>query len=285
MRRAIAWIFPAVLAAASAGSAAKTGTDPYAGIHSIGVISAIGHSVALKNVGMTVFSNSEEPIPADDWQLDETALAIISSELSARFTITPIVADKTAFSTPDTSWFFGSSVPLERLVSQLPPRSDIDAYLVLYPTSFRDPAFQTNQDLRGLGLYRHLYGFEHALVAYAFYDVSVVDAHTGKIIKGQVGHVARSGIFASGLPFVPCQESVWSDTAAQMREDQKQTLRLSLISLIKWSLPQTLVYLDLSQEAVTPVTTPSCTPLPPWSNPQAPSGSATPPAQPNKQGE
>ena len=54
---------------ASSASRADDAVEKFANLHKIGVVSSIGHTVTLQNVGLMVFSNSLEKVSADDWAL------------------------------------------------------------------------------------------------------------------------------------------------------------------------------------------------------------------------
>jgi hypothetical protein len=242
--------FSCTLPARAAG-----GTDEYADIHTVAVISAIGNSIKLSNVGVMVFSNSEESIAAADWGIDDLVVANISKALSGRFAIKTAIYDPVAFSTQETGWG-NNKVPVEKLVAALPDRDGVDAFVVVFPVYLEDPISMSSVRVRGLGLYRHSYGFRDVIVAYAFYDIAVVDAHTDKIIAEKYAGTGASPSFRDNLPWEGCSDSIWPETAATMTNNQKQALQTEIKYLVRRSLPWTISQLQLtgtvSTDAINP---------------------------------
>lgn len=84
-------------------SVAHAADDEYANIHSVGIISALGHTATLTNVGFLVFDNTEDKFNIDDWGIDDLVIKQISTSLADRFTVKTIDYDKEAFSHPESN--------------------------------------------------------------------------------------------------------------------------------------------------------------------------------------
>ncbi len=229
-----------------------------ANIHTVAIVSAIGHTVALQNVGLMVFTNSTDKFDADSWGLDDLVIKDATADLGDRFAVKTVDYDHEAFATQDTSWWNASSVPVEKLVANLPSRDGIDAFIVIYPVAVQDPILQTNQYMRGLGLYRHVFGFDHMHAAYAFYAVAVVDAHTNKIIADGSGRLGNPALFSPKFPVAFCPETIWSETAAAMSDDQKASLKAAYADLMKASLPWALHSAGLVLQTPADAPAPAC---------------------------
>jgi hypothetical protein len=56
----------------------------------IGVLSAIGDSINLQKIGITVFGNELNKVPVDSWQIDNLVVGKISAYLSKSWSVRPI---------------------------------------------------------------------------------------------------------------------------------------------------------------------------------------------------
>ena len=152
----------------------------YADIHTVGVISVIGQQATLKNVGVMVFGNTEDIFNIDDWGIDDLVIKKISASLASRFAVKAVSYDKSTFAHPKHDFRALQDNSMEKLVKELPNTEGVDAWIVVSPASVQDPIIGTNQYLSGLGFISHR-SILHAIVgAYAFYEIDVIDAHTGK---------------------------------------------------------------------------------------------------------
>jgi hypothetical protein len=216
-------------------------------IHTIGVISAIGHSIALKNVGLMVFGNSMDTIDSSGWGIDAAIQDEIATALAGRFTLKPVAADPVAFSTQATSWWSTSEVPVEDLVAALPGREGIDAYLVIYPFPLQDPVYGTNQFIRGLGVYRHG-GLGESVSLYAFYRCELIDAKTNKQIVASAGMLGKFSLFDHPLPIAPADAAIWAKKADALTDVQRNAIRTAMTALVRRSLRWALANAGLAAD-------------------------------------
>jgi hypothetical protein len=64
------------------------------GRRTIGVVSEIGDSFSIRQIGVTVFDNEENIVPVDNWGLDALVAAKAGAILKARFNVIPIKLSK-----------------------------------------------------------------------------------------------------------------------------------------------------------------------------------------------
>jgi hypothetical protein len=230
-------------------------------IHTVGVISDIGHTLYLDNVGLMVFSNSSETLNIDSWKMDDDIEKTVATALAPRFAVRPVSFDKDDFVKMEYGFLVGNSVPVEDRLAKVTDRDGLDAFLVVVPVSRQDPVFGTNQFFQGSGLYRR--GPVGVLIAFEFYAVMLVDAHTNKIIEQVYGATGNGGLFSSSAPYVPCDISIWPQSAAQMDNAQKQATYLALKTLTDSSLPRALYALNLTTTPPGDVG-PACHNIAPW---------------------
>lgn len=234
------------IALSELSSASASDADKIANIHTIGIVSAIGHEAALQNVGIMVFTNGLEKVPIDDWGLDDAVIADATSLLSGRVTVRPVQYDRVTFATEKRGFIGAAHIPVEDLVAGLTDREGIDAFLVIHIAELDDPVANTNQTVGGLGLYRHPLGFKHTIAAYALYAIELVDARTNKTIKGVVPRTGDSGFMDPKFPIARgCSETLWPENAAAMTDAQRQALKQTVSGLVSISLPWGLYELGL----------------------------------------
>jgi len=251
VRRAIldklrGWVLAALMMAAGAVPAHAEKPD-LSSIHTLGVISVIGHSIALKNVGLMIFGNSLDTLDSSGWGIDGAVQDEIATALSDRFTLKPVTADPVAFSTQATSWWNSSEVPVEDLVAALPDREGIDTYMVVYPFPLQDPVYGTNQFIRGLGVYRHG-GFGEAVSLYALYRCVIVDAKTNKIVWQTFGMLGKFGFFDHPYPIAKIDPSAWAEKADALTDTQRDAIKTGMTDLVRKSLRWALAYGGLIPE-------------------------------------
>jgi hypothetical protein len=153
----------------------------------IGVASTLGRTVTLKEVGLTVFGNSESNLDSDAWGIDD-AIARETARLLARrydaraVPLDPAALGKTHF--PGEGSIFGSSRPVGEALRDVLGGQGLDAYVLVVPRAAK--LGTSNQWLGGLGLLKAyggafgLRGSDYDL--YALYYVSVFDGKTFELI-------------------------------------------------------------------------------------------------------
>jgi hypothetical protein len=209
------------------------------GIHTIGVISAVGHRATLQKVGFMAFGNLLEEIDSSDWGIDDKIAAMVTDALQGRIAVRRIAADPVAFSTQETSWYNESQVPVEDLVSKLTDREGIDAYLVCYPFPVQDPINPTNQWFRGLGLYRRGW-LGPTFDLFAFYRCALIDARTNKELSGGKGMLGDSNFFQHPWPYADVDPAIWADHAPDLTATQRDAIKAGVMDLVEKSLPWAL---------------------------------------------
>jgi hypothetical protein len=225
----VAFFFSAL----SCNLARAVDADEYSNIHSVAVISRVGDTFTFKEVGGTVFSNSEKTIQIPDWGIDDKIVSLATEVLSSRFTVIP--AELSGLSV---------TADLRPLIRNLPPEKIADAYVVISELTREIP--MTNQSLSGLGVFRQgkIFG-GHSDWLHADYVVSVIDGKTLKQIDYGSARMNDGGVWNSVPAFVPTDESNWADDPDTLTDLQRQAIKLQLTELIEKSLPHALASANL----------------------------------------
>jgi hypothetical protein len=265
----VRWLVSLVIALGMAAPAwARAPRPDLANVHSIGVISAVGDRAEITYIGALVFMNRLTYLPISDWRLDDLAAAEAGKALSDRFAVKPISADPAIFANVHESLFKSEAKSLEGAMHLLPP-SDVDAYLVILPTTEPLP-YPSNQSISGAGVYRTWPGVGGAdfqlhvgeAIVHLTYVVYLVDAKTGHVIAGHLGvapgkekRSLTAKLLLVGTLFSPhryTHDASWPTTATALTTAQTATLRDALIDLIKSSVGYTVGQMSLGGGSTKP---------------------------------
>lgn len=189
----------AFLPLALAGCAVTTLAPPKPS--SIAVVSLLGDRLSLRQVGITVFGNSERSVDVSDWSVDEHVQASTGNILrSAGYEVkrsTPQTASSlgkvSRFNLTSTYSFAGGASAARKAAAD----AGVDYLFVVAeaPNAFTDPFFRTNQFITGYGIYQRRGG---GGVAFAFVSILLVEGKTGEVV------------YASTGPFsLPRDDSLW----------------------------------------------------------------------------
>lgn len=216
-----------------------------ASIHSIGVLSALGDRIEFKSIGVTIFGNSLNYLPANDWGLDAVATAEAEKLLSGRFTVgaAPFGRDAVAHI---GEGFTTYGAALGRVIRAQPP-SKMDAYLILVPQNASLP-YPSNQEIVGVGVYRQASlfggGDPGATIAHIIYIAYLLDAKTGKVIGQMYGTSSATddpGFGAYGTYPHDLTTMAWPAKFEDATDEDKLALKEQLISLLRDSIDYTLL--------------------------------------------
>jgi hypothetical protein len=232
------WRIAIGLVLAHAAPVYAASSDEYADVHSVAVISAIGDTIALTNIGTTTFSQNEWPIA--DWKLDDAVAAIVTKAVVPRFAVKRVNVDTSALRALKPGLLTFLRLPdLKTYVLGLSATNDVDAYIVVHKLLWQDTCGGTHQNLWGLGLYHHdglFYGQQQDGI-YAYYAVDVIDARSGREIDQGIASLTPGGLF--GNPPPPCQETSavdWAETAESLTGQQRSEVKSALTAVVTTSL-------------------------------------------------
>jgi hypothetical protein len=150
----------------------------------IGVLSAIGDSINLQKIGITVFGNELNKVPVDSWQIDNLVVSKISAYLSKSWSVRPISYPKGAFATleQDHGLFYNRDAELTEIIRRVTSSTKCDHYVVVLKGG---SGFGTsNQSLYGLGVLE-TGGLMSADYLFALYLIRVYDGQTMAVLGQQ----------------------------------------------------------------------------------------------------
>jgi len=206
--------------------AAALAQDPYAGIHTVGIVSAIGDRLEFADTGFS-WTGGDGPAAADigAWNIDQWTVQQIANALGNRFVVQPVQVNLAPLY---------SCNGRQQCETVMPRGGDVDAYIIAFKAVAADP-LGGRSDIRGIGLYHHpgFLGVGEIDSVYAIYAIAVVDAKTGTIID--YGTARLDDEHAFGEHFNPIErvpDSIWPDSPPQLSAEQQLTVRNAAKRLI-----------------------------------------------------
>jgi hypothetical protein len=151
----------------------------------IGVLSAIGDSINLQKIGITVFGNELNKVPVDSWQIDNLVVSKISAYLSKNWSVRPISYPKGAFATleQDHGIFYNRDAELTEIIRRVTSSTKCDHYVVVLKGS--SGYGTTNQSLYGLGVLEVGAPIMITDMLFALYVIKVYDGQTFAVLGQQ----------------------------------------------------------------------------------------------------
>ena len=98
----------------------------------IGVISAIGDTLFLRKIGVTIFGNEENTAPIDAWRIDDFVAGKVGAFLGKSWTVRRVTYPKGAFASLDGQHplFYNANDDLREIVQRV---DVVDQVQPLYP--------------------------------------------------------------------------------------------------------------------------------------------------------
>ena len=213
---------------------------PYANIHTIGIVAAIGDEVTLTKRGITLLDTSNSTIHLN-WGIDEKVSDYLMRALRAAFAVKLVNADadlQRAFSKRESNTLMFTDYM--RLIGS---QANVDALIVVLPTEAEEQANPSrySKAFHGLGVYRDtdLFHAPDYVMLYAMFDLLVVDARTGALISRVPSRTWGGPPFREGPITSACPANVWA-APSDLTDVQRNTIRDQMTILIFFALPRML---------------------------------------------
>lgn len=223
-------------------------------IHSLGTIYALDATFGLRHVGTTVFSNSANTLPIEGWKLEDVFARAVTQGLGPNVTVETTTADTDKFRTVEGRLFHALPDELGALVRSL-PQPHKDAYLVIKAFD-SDPVSNTNQSLRGLGLYYRSFLGHETYAEYAAVEMYLIDGKTGEILAARPLCITEPGNGCDRMSWRVADSSLWAESAEGINEAQISALRKDFTTLFDAGTRETLNQMGF---ATTPEAAPTST--------------------------
>lgn len=210
------------LAAAGPTAAAK---DAYADVHSIGVVSTVGHRLYLNRVGLAGVELETSSLDVSMWRIDEQIERWVAEILAPRFAAKPVALPPEALAACS---MVGKCKPV------FPADGGVDAYLLVLPEEQKDPYTMQHWFCSGMHAMRHnVWPLSPVHDLFVTYGVAAFDAKTGKRID-----------YGTSGPWIRMVPGEWTDPAT-LTEQQWTNLRSTVLRDFAVTLPYTLARANL----------------------------------------
>lgn len=212
-------------------------------IHTVAVISRLSDTILLydtqPSVPVTVWKGDQRALTMPDFAIDARIERAITAALTPRFNVVQLAAGTASGRSPILD-----EDDVAQFIAALPPRPDIDAYIVLChdESSVEMGAFLTTH---GLVLYRRWHPFDDITALFAFYRMMVVDARTGETILNRVGGIDTS-IFEPSTARREIDDKFWPGEDAMPSPQDVPALRDEFYKFVDESIAWTLKRMKLT---------------------------------------
>jgi hypothetical protein len=203
----------------------------------IGVLSAIGDTINLQKIGITVFGNDLNKVPADSWQIDNLVVSKISAYLSKSWSVRPISYPKGTFATleQDHGLFYNRDAELTEIIRRVTSPTRCDHYVVVLKGS--SGYGTTNQSLYGLGVLEVGAPIMITDMLFALYVIRVYDGQTFALLGQQRATLDENHFSSIHGPF---RQLYTNFTFPQPGEMPGAAVKDGLRSLVEKSLDLTM---------------------------------------------
>jgi len=233
-RAAFALLFALVVAQARAED------DPYANIHTVAIVSALGDGIELKQESDFVGSTAPDYAFHSGLDVDGYITARIRDAVASRFTIVEPAID------PTTLRNFPLPPDAQRRFLSPTAGSTPDALILVHAGTLvlrSPPPFVSMSYLySGLSMTKAtgLFG-GHSIAISAQYEVTVINTRTGATIDSGTALLPPRGVFGSraSVP-VHCGDAIWPADPAHPSPTEARRIDADLMAMIAMSLPNAL---------------------------------------------
>ena len=220
---------------------ADEAADPYAGIHTVAIVSALGDVLTLKHDNGFLGSRPPESVLDTRAHLDDFVTAQIAQALAGRFTIVDGAVDPALLS--------GGALPREVAAKLHPLRAGgtgPDAIVFVHPITVEHQLdqkyFTVRYSISGMSasLTTGWLG-NHTILFSTLYEVVAIDAHTGRILGGAKAQSPATGIFGNRAePVETCDYAFWPQPQDDPSPDQLLQIGAEMHAIVGASLPNAL---------------------------------------------
>ncbi|HEY1614298.1 MAG TPA: hypothetical protein VGF97_11460 [Rhizomicrobium sp.] len=220
-------------------------------IKTIGIISAVGDTLEVSDMGLTVFTDAHRSMDVSDWKLGHDIAGAFQDVLSRRYDARVVAEDA-----PMAEMEKPPSELAAAVRALLKPGETYDAYLLIVPATRPDTMGWTKQNLSGIGLYRRHKMIDSEPFIFTSCNVSLIDGRSLQILQDTWMDLPRdeglAGVFTAVSKmgdydfFAGVAEQAWPDPDQPFRPEQKMSVEASFQYLLKREAPFTLHKLGLA---------------------------------------
>ncbi|HVJ51315.1 MAG TPA: hypothetical protein VM689_02570 [Aliidongia sp.] len=245
MLKLLSSVFALLLVAACTSSLSPLGPSRPTNVKTIGIVSLVGDSIELTSSGFVGVGADFDRAFVPNWRFREQIEQMAAGDLAPAYSAVPVSFDPAAYRRfVDPNKAPDPDALKKGLQAALANGNTADAYLVIVPSTLRDPIFESLSDLTGIGIF-HWTALISADTAFPFVicDMMLIDAHNFRTISSMQMKVSPKDSFKSlGYPLIEIDGFDWKPTFAAMTPQQGQALygfwHNLLIQTVRYSMAQ-----------------------------------------------
>lgn len=235
------------LLCAAVVSEAQAKNDPYANVHSVAVVSALGDGLLIiQDIELAPKPDADFVLPLG-LDLDRTIEGRIKETVAGRFAVIDSSIDRASLRSYDDTAADRQTVRV--MVSRLPgPPPDVLILVQTHTITQQSMIWALTFQYSGVSLSRTkgLFG-RYGLLLSVQYAVSVIDTKTGERIGFGSALLPPTGLLdIRPDPILTCDEAIWPKLPHAPSEDEMHQLRAEMMAVIAMSLPNALEVAGLS---------------------------------------
>jgi len=202
----------------------------------VGVVSAIGDTLAVTKTGLTVFNNENSKLPIDAWRIDDLVSSKISTVLGAHFNLKRVSVPKGAFAVleEDHNPFYDPAEDVRAILGRITAATKCDKYIVAMKTNIR---FQNGQHIDGLGIQSQ--GGRYS--AWAEFTMNIYDGQNFSLLAKHPAVTGRKNFLGRNMtPYREVDETWWPRADSTLSPTAKDGFRGLVLESLEATVPEFL---------------------------------------------
>lgn len=210
------------------------------------VVSQLDSQFDFIKTGTTAFNNKRLSVPIEDWGINQYVEHEISNRLRTSYVVVTENSIKPQLSIPSDNYLTGypSSMKNEHGLQVLKD-ADIDFVLFITPVEFQDAYFETNQFIKGLGIYQRSFLGSSSSILFAQISFTLFDVSTGKFIASN-GDTGSEGGNSTWINHQYVNESLDS-VSENLLKNKADSYKDNLLSLVITIIDRSLSYMGFQR--------------------------------------
>ena len=181
----------------------------------VGVISAIGDSMNLVKIGITIFNDDQIKVAIDSWGIDDLVFNKIAAVHGKRVNLKRVSVPKGAFAIIEEHRpFYDPTEDITSVVRKITTSTRCDRYIVVTKTHV---PYKSGVRIDGLGIKT-----QHSqYTAIAAFDMNIHDGRNFSVLSKHPASLGKTVFGANKMPFQKVDETWWPAVPADAAKSPK----------------------------------------------------------------
>jgi hypothetical protein len=200
----------------------------------VGVVSAIGDTLAVSKFGF--FGNEESKLPIDAWRIDDLVFSEISTALGTHSNLKRVSVPKGAFAVLEEyhNPFYNSTDDVRAILGRITATTKCDQYIVVMKTTIK---FKNTQHLDGLGILSQ--GDQYS--AWAEFTMNIYDGQNFSLLAKHPAVTGQKNFLGVDMkPYRKVDETWWPTAGATLSPAARDGFRGLVMESLEATVPKLL---------------------------------------------